>query len=167
MKGKLLSHIRLLATPWTAAYQAPSFIGFSRQEYWSGVPLPSPTTLQLNNSKLRKQWPPQIKGRVNMWYLLSIMCLFKPVCMDHAFEKRKNCSLFLVLSWIFRRLLSRFSFKTSCYIKEKIQASIPETDEILWISKATEVVYNLSTDFMTLSTLLVAYLGNVKYEEYA
>ena len=31
-----------LATPWTAAYQAPSSMGFSRQEYWSGVPLPSP-----------------------------------------------------------------------------------------------------------------------------
>ena len=36
-----LSHARLLATPWTAAYQAPPSMGFSRQEYWSGVPLPS------------------------------------------------------------------------------------------------------------------------------
>ena len=35
------SHVRLLATPWTAAYQASSSMGFSRQEYWSGVPLPS------------------------------------------------------------------------------------------------------------------------------
>ena len=35
------SHVRLLATPWTAAYQAPLSMGFSRQEYWSGVPLPS------------------------------------------------------------------------------------------------------------------------------
>ena len=42
VKGKSLSHIRLLATPWTAAYQAPPSMGFSRQEYWSGVPLPSP-----------------------------------------------------------------------------------------------------------------------------
>ena len=42
MKLKSLSHIRLLATPWTAAYQAPPSMGFSRQEYWSGVPLPSP-----------------------------------------------------------------------------------------------------------------------------
>ena len=33
---------RLLATPWTTAYQAPPSMGFSRQEYWSGVPLPSP-----------------------------------------------------------------------------------------------------------------------------
>ena len=43
-KVKLLSRVRLLATPWTAAYQAPPSMGFSRQEYWSGVPLPSPET---------------------------------------------------------------------------------------------------------------------------
>ena len=41
MKGKSLSRVRLLATPWTAAYQAPPSTGFSRQEYWSAVPLPS------------------------------------------------------------------------------------------------------------------------------
>jgi len=38
---KSLSRVRLLATPWTAAYQAPPSMGFSRQAYWSGVPLPS------------------------------------------------------------------------------------------------------------------------------
>ena len=42
VKGKSLSRVRLFATPWTAAYQAPPPMGFSRQEYWSGVPLPSP-----------------------------------------------------------------------------------------------------------------------------
>ena len=42
VKAKSLSRIRLLATAWTAAYQAPPSMGFSRQEYWSGVPLPSP-----------------------------------------------------------------------------------------------------------------------------
>ena len=42
VKVKLLSRVRLLATPWTAAYQAPPSMGFSRQEYWSGLPLPSP-----------------------------------------------------------------------------------------------------------------------------
>ena len=41
VKVKPLSRIQLLATPWTAAYQAPLSMGFSRQEYWSGVPLPS------------------------------------------------------------------------------------------------------------------------------
>ena len=38
VKVKSLSHVPLLATPWTAAYQAPLSMGFSRQEYWSGVP---------------------------------------------------------------------------------------------------------------------------------
>ena len=42
VKVKSLSRVRLLATPWTAAYQAPPSMGFSRLEYWSRVPLPSP-----------------------------------------------------------------------------------------------------------------------------
>ena len=45
MKVKSLSRVRLLATPWTAAYQAPLSMGLSRQEYWSGLPLPSPSVL--------------------------------------------------------------------------------------------------------------------------
>ena len=40
-KVKSLCRVWLLATPWTAAHQAPPSVGFSRQEYWSGVPLPS------------------------------------------------------------------------------------------------------------------------------
>ena len=40
---KSLSRVRLFEIPWTAAYQAPPSMGFSRQEYWSGVPLPSPS----------------------------------------------------------------------------------------------------------------------------
>ena len=43
-KVKSLSRAQLLATPWTAAYQAPPSMGFSRQEYWSGVSLPSPVS---------------------------------------------------------------------------------------------------------------------------
>ena len=42
VKVKSLIRVWLLATPWTAAYQAPPSMGISRQEYWSGVPLPSP-----------------------------------------------------------------------------------------------------------------------------
>ena len=41
VKVKSLSRVRVLATPWIAAYQAPLSMGFSRQEHWSGVPLPS------------------------------------------------------------------------------------------------------------------------------
>ena len=44
VKGKSLSRVRLLATPWTAAQQAPPSMGFAKQEYWSGVPLPSPNS---------------------------------------------------------------------------------------------------------------------------
>ena len=42
VKVKTLSRVRPLATPWTVAHQAPASMGFSRQEYWSGLPLPSP-----------------------------------------------------------------------------------------------------------------------------
>jgi len=42
---KSLSRVRLFATPWTVAYHVPPSMGFSRQEYWSGVPLPSPEDL--------------------------------------------------------------------------------------------------------------------------
>ena len=44
-KVKSLSHVRLFATPWTVAYQASQSMGFSRQEYWSGLPFPSPGDL--------------------------------------------------------------------------------------------------------------------------
>ena len=42
VKVKSLSRVGLSATPWTAAHQTPPSMGFSRQEYWSGLPLPSP-----------------------------------------------------------------------------------------------------------------------------
>ena len=42
VKVKSLSRVRLFATPWTVAYQTPPSMGFSRQEYWSGLPFPSP-----------------------------------------------------------------------------------------------------------------------------
>ena len=45
MKVKSLSRVRLFATPWTGAYQAPPSVGFSRQECWSGLPFPYPGDL--------------------------------------------------------------------------------------------------------------------------
>ena len=59
MKVKSLSRVRLLVTPWTAAHQAPPSMGFSRQEYWSGVPLPFPgagmTSVYLFKGRLGNQ----------------------------------------------------------------------------------------------------------------
>ena len=53
MKVKSLSRVRLLATPWTAAHQAPPSIRFSRQEYWSGLPFPSP----MHESEVAQSYP--------------------------------------------------------------------------------------------------------------
>ena len=57
VKVKLLSHVRLFATPWSATYQAPPSMGFSRQENWSGVPLPSP--------KLHLEWVNSVACKVH------------------------------------------------------------------------------------------------------
>ena len=78
MKGKLLSRVRLSATPWTAAYQAPPSMGFSRQEYWSGVPSPSPS-LALGSQKFKAAWGlrelliPQ-RVWVNYFPLITVSC---------------------------------------------------------------------------------------------
>ena len=57
---KLLSHVRLFATPWMVAYQAPLSTGFSRQEYWSGLPFPSPGNLA--RPGIRPTSPAQVGG---------------------------------------------------------------------------------------------------------
>ena len=49
------SHVQLCATPWTAAYQVPPSMGFSRQEYWSGLPLPSSQEEKRGNQEGREQ----------------------------------------------------------------------------------------------------------------
>ena len=51
-KVKLLSHVQLLATPWTVARQAPPSMGFSRQEYWSGMPLLSPEYIMRSSQNI-------------------------------------------------------------------------------------------------------------------
>ena len=53
VKVKSLSRVRLFSTPWTVAHQAPPPMGFSRQEYWSGLPYPSPGDLPNPGIELR------------------------------------------------------------------------------------------------------------------
>ena len=82
VKVKSLSRVRLCATPWTAAYQAPPSMGFSRQEYWSGVPLPSPGIM----SRLvqTKQTKIEIYTKyTKLWYRrkhrsIILQCNYKP-----------------------------------------------------------------------------------------
>ena len=79
---KSLSHVWLFATPWTAAYQAPPSMGFSRHEYWSGVPLPSPSSSSVMSNSLaphglqhaRLPCPSTSPGACSNSYLLSQWC---------------------------------------------------------------------------------------------
>ena len=72
VKVKSLSHVRLLVTSWTAAYQAPPSMGFSRQEYWSGMPLPRALTLP---QLLRKNWRFQLY-EWDFLFLLLVLSTF-------------------------------------------------------------------------------------------
>ena len=56
VKVKLLSCVQFFATPWTVAYNAPPSMGFSRQEYWSGLPFPSPTQSEAASQKEKHQY---------------------------------------------------------------------------------------------------------------
>ena len=62
VKVKSLSRVRLLATPWTAVHQAPPPMGFSRQECWSGVPLPSPRYYVMKFKKITEHWSSKLKS---------------------------------------------------------------------------------------------------------
>ena len=57
-----LSHVRLFAIPWTVAHQAPLSMGFSRQEYWSGWPFPSPGDLSDPGIELMSPVSPELAG---------------------------------------------------------------------------------------------------------
>ena len=72
VKVKSLSRVLLLATPWTTAYRAPPSMGFSRQGYWSGVPLPSPVNSTSHNQ--RQQVPLSLSAQASPW----IGCTTKP-----------------------------------------------------------------------------------------
>ena len=70
VKVKSLSRVGLFATPWTAAYQAPPSMGFSRQEYWSGMPLPSPVYAARSILILKRQIP----GSLELYHAIDCWC---------------------------------------------------------------------------------------------
>ena len=59
----LFSRVRLFAAPWTVAYQVPLSMGFSRQEYWSGLPFPSPGDLPDRGIKFTSLMSPALAGK--------------------------------------------------------------------------------------------------------
>ena len=103
VKVKSLSRVWPSATPWTAAFQAPPSIGFSRQEYWSGVPLPSPYSWQ----KGRKHFfiLSFSQGLVNSWsgrawdfYTKTELVGFLSNILTFPFKSRNYCMWPLLLT---------------------------------------------------------------------
>ena len=104
---KSFSRVRLSATPWTVAYQAPSSIGFSRQEYWSGLPFPSPGDLpdpgiELGSPALRadaltSEPPGKPKGSTKK--LLELIDKFSKVIEYKSQHTNSSCSYILIMNF--------------------------------------------------------------------
>ena len=100
-KVKSLSRVRLLATPWTAAYQSPPSMVFSRQEYWSGVPLPSPIQLLITIKNMSMLFNPNsfdyrnipymfIGANVSWWKYHEIFTIFTLFIISKGDTKTKG-----------------------------------------------------------------------------
>ena len=78
VKVKSLSRVQLLAPPRTAAYQAPPFMGFSRQEYWSGVPLPSLNLfIRITYLKIWRRLSIFKCRFIEVWFIYSEISVFR------------------------------------------------------------------------------------------
>ena len=101
VKVKSLSRVQLLATPWTAAYQAPPSMGFSRHEYWRGVPLPSPMS---NLDSILKSRDITLPTEVHL-----VKAMFFPVvmygCESWTIKKAEHQRFVAFELWCWRRLL--------------------------------------------------------------
>ena len=97
MKVKSLSRVRLLATPWTVAHQAPPSMGFSRQEYWSRVPLPSPGIPAELFEILKDNVP--LKAAFNMPTNLENLAVATGLgkVSFHSSPKERQCQMFKLL----------------------------------------------------------------------
>ena len=76
VKVKSLSRLWLFETPWTVAYQAPPSVGLSRQDYWSGLPLPSPFNCINTVQRVRQKF-----SWVKIWWFFLLHVLPNPICI--------------------------------------------------------------------------------------
>ena len=97
VKVKWLSRVQLLSTPWTAAHQAPPSMGFSRQEYWSGVPLPSQFCYYRSTNKFNEityKGQIQLYSRTlenNLWWEKPWVKLITADCVNQFPCSVKDC----------------------------------------------------------------------------
>ena len=87
---KSLSCVQLFVTPWTAVYQAPPSMGFSRQEYWSGVPLPSPVG-RSRNCHLFSDLLTLLKSNPSSKGSSTDFCCFFPHIFVHHLRTQHVC----------------------------------------------------------------------------
>ena len=92
MKVKLLSHVLFIAIAWTVAHQAPLSMGFSRQEYWSGLPFPSPGDLPKPGIKLVSPVSPALAGG-----FFTTSSTWKALFNEDYQKKKKNLILFVFI----------------------------------------------------------------------
>ena len=115
MKVKSLSLVQLLATPWTAAYQAPLSMGFSRQEYWIGVPLPSPCreraysycdvwALIVVASLVPEHW---FQSAASVFVAHRHSCLLGSLVAFVSFPDRNQIPLYCIGRWILNHWTTR------------------------------------------------------------
>ena len=123
VKVKLLSHARLLATPWTAAYQVPPPMGFSRQEYWSGVPLPSPS----------RAWVPVNYTVICEWYVETLNFFLFLLVTDQSPQRPPDLERTIVWGHqgltgdSFRSLEDKYNLNDICKADFDIYANGAET----------------------------------------
>ena len=141
VKVKSLSRVRLLATQWTAAHQAPRSLGFSRQEYWSGVPLPSLTYalkrffwMHCKACRILVPWPglkaesPAVDAQnLNHWTTREVPKHFL-IAKQTIKEKVLFSFVFLFLTWIsFKILFSNLNIsKNTIKYRNKIHFPLEE-----------------------------------------
>ena len=96
--ARLLSHVRLCATPWTVAHQAPLSVGFSGQEYWSGLPFPSPILYIFFCNELffgsHCKWYLSILFQVTLCSIHSIVWLHYNLIFSHGNGYLGSCPCF-------------------------------------------------------------------------
>ena len=96
VKVKSPSHARLLATPWTAAYQSPPSMGFSRQEYWSGVPSPSPKHIAFISKYQTLLWGADLYILTHSILTLTLWVIFTISILQIWKIRQREINLFCV-----------------------------------------------------------------------